>query len=342
MTELAVSLGWSRREPLERLSELVKESERRGVAAVSVIDSQIAMRDAVVLLSVLARETSSIRLGTGVTNLITRHESVVANTFATLEAVAPGRVFIGLGAGDSAVYAIGSSPQKLAELRKGVTNLRALLAGGEVTHSTGTFHLAGLPEQRIPILLAASQPRMLRLAGAVGDGVILMGPSQPDMLKTQIDHVEAGTLDAGRERGSVFRDLWVTMAVDGERPGVDVVRSWASAQARWLSKWESIPESLKPFEEEATRAAAAYDFEGHLSVTAPHADVISDSFATALAIAGSPEECAARLTDLVAVGVDRVTVSLLPGGRERRLEELLEVWGRVQKVISGDLGGHRP
>lgn len=340
MAEIAISLGWSRREQLGRLTELVKEAEGRGVSAVSVIDSQIAMRDAVVLLTVLARETTSIKIGTGVANLVTRHESVVANTFATLDDIAPGRVFIGLGAGDSAVYAIGSDPQKLAELRNGVENLRLLLGGGEVSHSKGSYRLAGSSERPIPILIAASQPRMLRLAGAVGDGVIIMGPAQPDMLRVQMGHVDAGARDVGREGWSVFRDLWVTMAVDGDRPGVDVVRSWASAQARWLSKWESVPDSLKPFEDEAARAAETYNFEGHLSVNATHADVISDGFATALAIAGSPEECAARLADLVSVGVDRVTVALLPGGRERRLAELLDVWDRVQDLVGVEAKEH--
>jgi hypothetical protein len=53
---------------------------------------------------------------------------------------------------------------------------------------------------------------------------------------------------------------------------------------------------------------------------------VSDEFAKVLAVAGTTEECRQRLAELATTGVDRLTVTLLSGGRERRLEQIAEVW----------------
>jgi len=338
MTELGISLGWSHREPADRVVSLIQAAESAGVEACWVIDSQLAMRDAFVLLGLVASETSAIRLGPGVTNLITRHPTVVANSLVTLRSLAPGRVLAGVGAGDSAVYPLGLKPQSVDRLGEGITNLRALLAGDTVDGPSGDIRLSGVEGRAEPIFLAASQTRMLRLAGAVADGVIIMGPANPEVQRAQMEHVDLGAEKAGRSPTNVFRDIWVTMAVDGEEPGVDAVRSWASAQARWLTKWAELPPGLRRFEEEMKQAAEAYDFERHLSISAQHAAVVSNELATALAIAGDVEECAARIREIVDVGADRVTVSLLSGGRERRLQDLLAVW-KAANTAAATRGG---
>ncbi|MGH8916005.1 MAG: LLM class flavin-dependent oxidoreductase [Acidimicrobiia bacterium] len=326
MTELGISLGWSHREPADRIISLVQEAESAGVDVCWVIDSQLAMRDAFLLLGLLASETHKIRLGPGVTNLITRHPTVVANSLVTLRSLAPGRVLAGVGAGDSAVFPLGLKPQSVVRLREGIVSLRALLAGETIDGPAGKVRLSGVGGSPEPIFLAASQPRMLQLAGAVADGVIIMGPADPEVQRMQMGHVDRGAEEARRSPGEVFRDVWVTMAVDGEEPGVDAVRSWASAQARWLTKWEHLPPGLRRFEGEMAKAAESYDFERHLSVSAEHSSVVSNELAATLAVAGDVDECAARIRQIIDVGADRVTVSLLSGGRERRLEDLLAVW----------------
>jgi hypothetical protein len=122
-------------------------------------------------------------------------------------------------------------------------------------------------------------------------------------------------------------DLWVTMAVGDS--AVDSVRSWASAQARWLNRWQTLPESLGRFKPEFERAASRYDFADHLSVSAEHAGEVSDDLALELAVAGPVEHCRERMAEIVDVGADRVTVSLMSGGRERRLDDLFAVWDGV-------------
>jgi 5,10-methylenetetrahydromethanopterin reductase len=340
VTELGISLGWSHREPADRMIQLVQEAESGGVASCWVIDSQLAMRDPFSLLTLLARETSRIHLGPGVTNLITRHPTVIANAIVTLRSLAPGRILAGIGAGDSAVFPIGLKPQSVDQLREAIEVLGALLAGETTDGSFGQVRIVGAEGPAEPIFLAASQPRMLRLAGAVADGAIIMGPAHPDIQQSQMQQIDKGATDAGRATDEVFRDVWVTMAVDGEDGGVDAVRSWASAQARWLSKWEHLPPSLRPHEQELRQAADTYDFEQHLSLSAGHAVAVSDDLAASLAVVGSVEECARRIREIVDLGADRVTVSLLSRGRERRLQDLLAVWEAAgMSAPAGSRGG---
>lgn len=327
MTQLGVSLGWSHREPLDRLVGLVRDCEHNGVEACWVIDSQLAMRDAFALLANLATATDRILIGPGVTNLVTRHETVVANSLSTLAAIAPGRILAGLGAGDSAVFPIGLKPQGIEDLRKGIGRLRSLLAGEAIDGPDHSYALAGSSHQVLPIYLAASQPRMLQLAGAVADGVIVMGPANDQVWAAQMDDIDRGARSAGRDPSTVARDVWVTMAVGDD--SLDSVRSWASAQARWMARWKAIPESLQPFRQEMVRSAEAYDFGKHLSLSATHPETVSDELAAALAVVGSSAECALRLSALAELKPDRITFALLSGGRARRLADTLEVWEQL-------------
>ena len=330
MTQPGISLGVSPRETVDRFVSVVRRADEAGVDACWVVDSQLAMKDAYVAIAVAARETDRIQLGPGVTNVVTRHETVVANAMATLAELAPGRILAGIGVGDSAVFPIGGRPSTIAESEGALRRLRALMRGEAVPTPGGDVTLSFRPPAPPPIFFAASQPRTLRLAGAVADGVIVMGPSDPETVAMQLALVDEGAASAGRHPEDVFRDLWVTIAVgDG---AVDDVKSWASAQARWLTTWKTVPASLERFRPEMVAAAQQYDFGTHLSRRADHAATISSELACALAVAGPAEVCAARIEALRAAGPDRITMTLLSGGRERRLDDITDVWTRASAV----------
>jgi 5,10-methylenetetrahydromethanopterin reductase len=323
--EIGISLGLSPREDVSRLIKLLHLAEDLGVSQAWMIDSQLAMKDAYLALAVAARETRSLHLGPGVTNLVTRHETVVANAMATLASFAPGRVVVGVGAGDSAVIPLGSKPLSLARCQTGLRRLQALLAGEAVPGPTGDLRLSFTPIPTPPVYLAASQPGMLELAGRVADGVVIMGPSDIGTVRLQLEHVDRGIRAAGRSVGDVRRDLWVTMAVGELAEATADVKSWASAQARWLTTWRELPSSLETFRDELEDARQHYDFSQHLARRADHAREVSDELARALAVAGPPEECVPRLSALAALGPDRITITLLSGGRERRLHDLVAI-----------------
>ena len=93
----------------------------------------------------------------------------------------------------------------------------------------------------------------------------------------------------------------------------------AEQQLLELSETNVISGILPP---EFARAESEYTLSEHLSVQGQNAELISDELAMRLAVAGEPDECARRLTELAALGLDGVTITLLSGGREQRLARM--------------------
>jgi 5,10-methylenetetrahydromethanopterin reductase len=88
-------------EPLEKMIDLAKLSEELGFTHVWVGDSHLIWHEAYVNMTAVALHTTRVKIGTGVTNPLTRHPSVVASAYATLEEYSPGRMIVGIGLRDS-------------------------------------------------------------------------------------------------------------------------------------------------------------------------------------------------------------------------------------------------
>src|SRR5689334_24176182 len=101
-------------EPLQKMIHLAKVTEEAGYSHIWVGDSHLIWREAYVNMAAMALNTAKVKLGTGVTNPLTRHPSVVGSAYATLEEYAPGRMIVGTGLGDSSVETMGMKPAKLA------------------------------------------------------------------------------------------------------------------------------------------------------------------------------------------------------------------------------------
>ena len=302
MNNFDVSVGISPRQSFDSWGRFVAELEADGVRRVWVIDSQLAMKDVYAGLVVAALNTTRVGLGTGVTNAVTRHASVTVNAIAAVHELSHGRAILGLGAGDSALYGIGLKPQKVAEVEEAIAYLRG--------------HL----EETIPIFLAVSQERMCKLAGRAADGAVVMGPAQPNMVRTQVEWIRSSSPKNGFEIAFIA-------PTSGD---VEDVRSWASTQARLLSHHKELPPSLAPFRDEIARSAETYDYTAHLSTHAEHSTAVSDGLARALAVVGTPDECAARLRELRAAGVDTFIFPLAGRGRAARWRKLRdEVLGQI-------------
>lgn len=321
---ISISIGISPRESLRDWMRFCGEAERGGVSEMWLIDSQLAMKDVYTGLSLAALATERMTLGTGVTNLHTRHPTVTANAIAAVAELSGGRAALGLGAGDSAVYGLGRKPSKVAEVREALSFFSDVLNQRPGTWEQREYELAQ-SAPATPVHLAVSQPRMCRLAGELADGAIVMGPAQPDLLARQLGWIEEGLARGGRDRSQITIGFITTLSMsdDPERALRDV-RSWSSAQARLQADAVDLPVSLEPFAEELARAKADYDYGEHLSTRAGHQGTVSDELVRTLAVAGSPEECTARVRGLLDTGVDSLIFPLMGTGRLERLASIRE------------------
>lgn len=179
-------------------------AEELGFDGVWFPDSQLLWRDVFTTMTAVALATRRIRIGTAVTNVVTRDVSVLAAAVNGVHELCPGRFALGVGIGDSAVRTIGRSPASGGALREGIDAVRRLLDGGE---NPGGFRLRDAAG-RCPVLVAATGPRNLALAGEIGDGVILLGGADPAGLRASLESVEIGL---GRA-GAALRDREVVVA----------------------------------------------------------------------------------------------------------------------------------
>ncbi|WP_432837751.1 LLM class flavin-dependent oxidoreductase [Dactylosporangium sp. CA-092794] len=185
-------------EPLSALAAAARRAEDLGFDHVWFPDSQVLWRDVFGTLAAAALRTDRIGLGTAVTNLVTRHPTVVASAARTIAELAPGRFRLGVGVGNSSVQPVGLAPSTQAELRERLGTVRTLLAGEEAGFGTARSRLRD-PGDGIPIHLAASGPRNLRLAGELADGVMLLSGVAPVTLASSLAAVREGAERAGRD-----------------------------------------------------------------------------------------------------------------------------------------------
>ncbi len=319
---LEISIGISPREPLRQWGQRVAQLEAEGVSRLWLIDSQLALKDVHAGLTLAALATSRLHLGPGVTNPLTRHPTVTAAAMAALSELSEGRAVLGLGAGDSAVFGLGWRPARVATVEAALRFFGPVLRGEAGEWEGRSYRLPALAAP-VPVFLAASRPRMCRLAGELADGVILMGPAQPDQVAAQVGWVQEGLTAAGRPRQAVQVLLVTTLSAQPDlADALADVRSWAATEARLLADLPQLPPSLLPFAAEIQAARATYDYAQHLSVHAGHQDTVSDALTATLAVAGTPEACARRLRILGATGIDGFIFPLLGGGRHERLQTL--------------------
>ncbi len=166
--------------PIDEMVETVRAAENLGFEFAMVADEGL-MHDVHVVLTLLSQGTTDIRLG-AVTNGYTRHPATTAAAMASIDDVSGGRAFLVMVAGGTMVLGpLGLDRDRpLSVMKESLEVMRRLWSGETVTWKGDKFSLSGAHlqagnQRRIPIWLAVRGPRMLRLAGELADGVVLMG-----------------------------------------------------------------------------------------------------------------------------------------------------------------------
>lgn len=153
--------------------------------------------DPYVCLALAAQTTEHLALGTLLDTPVLRHPSVLAGSICTVAGLAPGRVHLGLGIGDTAVRFNGLAPATMKQLEATAVHTKALMAGERVP--VGAVKPARLNHAvPVPLWIAAQGPKTLQMAGRVADGVWLRVGTHPANLQRSWDAVCTGAKQAGR------------------------------------------------------------------------------------------------------------------------------------------------
>jgi alkanesulfonate monooxygenase SsuD/methylene tetrahydromethanopterin reductase-like flavin-dependent oxidoreductase (luciferase family) len=188
--------------------QLLPYAEQLGYDHGWVPDSQMIWSDCYAVLALAAHHTSRIRLGTGVAVVGTRTAPVTAHSIASINRIAPGRIFLGIGTGHTAMRVMGFDPVPPREFREYLRVVRGLLRGEEVEYTLRgkTRPLRFLHRElgfvdvahEIPIWVAANGPLALGIAGELGDGRIAAGSEAPEHMARSLATIRAGAARVGR------------------------------------------------------------------------------------------------------------------------------------------------
>ena len=200
--------------------DYVVRAEELGFSHAWLADSQMIWSDCYATLALAASRTERIRLGTGIAVTGTRPAPVTAAAIATINVLAPGRTFLGVGAGNTAMRIMGAKPQRIAEFDRYLESLRPLLEGKESRVVVGDEErpIRHLMQEEgfvnfkdpIPLHVSGFGPRSLGLAGRHGDGAVLSMPPNAAVMELMWQWIEAGAEEAGRE---LRRSDYVTTAL---------------------------------------------------------------------------------------------------------------------------------
>ena len=301
--ELAVSLPVAGL-PLHEVPGLVGQARDWGYTGAWA--TEVAGPDFASLLGAVAAGVDGIDLGVAVAPVATRSPWLLAATAASLSHLSQGRFTLGLGTSSEVIVEQWSGipfERPLARLRETVEVVRALLAGQKVTHEgdfvrTQGYRLFAPTPAPVPIVLGALNPRSLRQAGEIGDGVCLnqLGPEHvPQVLAAVREGAEAAGRTLPDDYPVIARLFcWVTDEVDEARAAVRRMFApyVATSVYNRFYRWLGFPDEA----EGVLRAFAAGDRDAALAA-------ISDRLIDTVAVVGDADTVAARVQAYVDAGI---------------------------------------
>ena len=343
---------------------LAIEAEALGYDAVWFADNPLLWPDCYMMLTLAAQATQKIRLGTGIAVPGLRLAPVTAHSIASINQIAPGRVFLGIGVGGSGARVVGNKPMRIAQFDEYLRVLRGLLDGQEVeyTAETGTQSIRFLNaaqgfrnvEDRIPLYVAANGPKGLRLAGRYGDGLVSISGEDADTTASRLDMVRRGAQEAGRTLGPDFHTTAVANVVV-LRPGEDLRSERVIAGTEALvtamlhvtygNYQQTGDESLMPsfmhgVWEEYRDYVESLDtppelrfrelLEGHGTHCLPEEErFVTPALIEACALVAGPDEIAERLRKAESAGLSELTLTSSLGTARELMHDFTEVMKRL-------------
>jgi probable F420-dependent oxidoreductase len=323
--------------PPDRIVALTRQAEAAGFGYGWVFDSHVLWLEPYPLLTLMATNTTAMRLGTCVTNPAVRDPTVTASALATLNLISGGRMQLGIGRGDSSRRVLGRKPTTLATLEHAVHTIEDLAAGRSADQEGETVRLTWASGE-LPVWIAGYGPKALHLTGRIADGVILQF-ADPHLIKWCLGFVREGASAAGRDPASI-----TVMAAAPAYVSDDLAA--AREHVRWfpalvsnhvmdlIARYDSaeLPPELTGY----VGDRAGYDYHHHAEVGSDNAQFVSDEVVDRFCIVGSVEEHRRRLRELAGIGVQQFNIYLMSGDEEATLD----VYGReIMPALGGAISG---
>ena len=314
-----------------------RELEESGWDGIIVVDSQNLAGDSFVALAMAATSTGRLKLGTGVSNPVTRTAAVLASATATVHSVSRGRMTLGIGRGDSALAHLGRAPARLAQFERYLRHLQTYLSGGEVpfdelvdiTDASAppleTLARAETPDaSRIgwiagtaardgkPLVeVAATGPKVIAIAARHADRVMFALGASPERVAWGIGVARAAREAAGLDPDGLSFGAYVSCAC---HPDMETARDMARGNLTVFARFAVMHgRTSGPLSERSRevmqKLRRAYDMHRHTQGDSAQAALLTPDFIEEYAAVGSPEQVFERLARLRDLGLDKIVVN---------------------------------
>jgi 5,10-methylenetetrahydromethanopterin reductase len=311
------------REPYWKIIYYAIQAERGGFSNLWITD-HFNNRNVYVTLTAAAIYTNKITFGPGVTNPYMVNPVVTGQALASLNELAPGRVVLGMGAGDkTTLESVGVAMQKpLTAVSEAIEIFRKITSGEAVVYKGEVFSTAGAkflfkPRGRIPVYVGAQGPKMLEMAGRIGDGV-LINACHPKDVEYAVTCVKEGVRQAHKKLEDVDVAAYTSFSVHEDikkatKAAVPVVAFIVAGSPPQLLERHGIDVKKA---EEIKEALKVNDWSKAFSGVTP--EMIG-----AFSVCGTPDTCTERIAELLKSGITQFVVGSPIGASVREAINLV-------------------
>jgi 5,10-methylenetetrahydromethanopterin reductase len=301
------------RQDADAFTELARLADGYGLHSVGTGDTSFRLGEAASRVTLMALGTTTAFVGMRPTNPWTRDPQVTAAFLASIDSITGGRAFMEMATGDSAVRSVGRHPATRARLEGYVRCVRDLLATGSGQYDGRAIRVYAAPRRPVRISIGAEGPRMLELAGRIGDAVSIGTGLTPELIADSLRRVRLGALAAGRPPDAAEPWFTVRSALDPDRAvaRTAVRASLASimhhsmrsgVEGRWVP--ERYHDALREF-------VASYDLGAHQQSGGSNEKLMGELGLTEFAfdrwaMAGNDRDWIERIIQLREAGVRRI------------------------------------
>jgi 5,10-methylenetetrahydromethanopterin reductase len=307
---------------IQEMIELARLADDASMESLWMSD-HLCFRDSLTTGMALLASTRKIKVAAAPMSPYSRNPIITAMAIATMEEFAPGRVIASPGTGNAAALKEAGidSPHPVRTMREYVEVLRRYLKGETVDFQGEMIRVNGakmgfLPQRPIPMYLTAVRPLMLRLAGEIGDGVLLSGGCSPGYIAQCVLEIKKGAAKSGKSLSQCDVAGFVTASVSNDRrEAMEANKMFLAYIFRNVHHAENIRLGGGKVDQEALAAAVAKrDWEAAKKF-------ISDDVVLAHSVAGTPAECRGQLESFVRGGLNLPV--LLPMGTQEARKDVV-------------------
>lgn len=309
--------------PYWKLAAYAMVAEKQGFSNLWVTD-HYGNRNVYVNLTVAAMYTEKITFGTGVTNPWMINPVITAQAIASINELAPGRVVLGMGAGDkTTLEAVGVEMGKpMAAVKESIEIFRKMTAGEALAFQGDVFKTAGAKfnfkiKNKIPVYVGAQGPKMLEMAGAIGDGV-LVNASHPSDIEFAVKTSGKGAVAAGKKPSDVDIAAYTSFSVSEDTKKA----TKAAAPVVAFIVAGAPPAVLEKHGIDVNKAA---EIGGALKVgNFPKAiGAVTPDMINAFSICGTPDVCIEKIAALKKIGIGQFVVGSPIGPNVKQAIDLI-------------------